>query len=505
MKLRLFSSLLLVMSLGFSVAAENLVIIHTNDTHSQIDPNENGLGGIARRKVVIDSVRAVHPDMMLIDAGDAVQGTLYFSLFGGEVERRMMNELGYDIQILGNHEFDNGMEALADLYKGVKADKLSSNYRLEGSTLQGLFKPYVVRKVGNRKVGFIAINLIPKGMIADKNCDGVVWTDGLKAANAYAWILKNIEGCDAVVAVTHVGYANEPGYSDVDLARGSHDIDVIIGGHSHTTINPDDPKSLAWRVPNADDRGVLIAQTGKGGQYVGEIVIDMDGNAPAKTRSHLIRIDSRLDNRVDPKIVAELTPYRLKVDSVMNIPIGFAASEFKRDMPELENLMADIMMQLGTNLINRRPDLAIINNGGLRTSLSQGTITKGEIIQIMPFDNRAVVIEIKGSDLLDALKVMGSRNGDGVSANVKVTYSKADNSILSATINGKAISPDTVYALATIDYLSNGGDYMAPLKNGKLIAVSENVLYDDVINMLQHGKLKGKKLKADNRNRWTLK
>ena len=104
------------------VDAERLVILHTNDTHSQIDPNEKNLGGVLRRKVLIDSVRAAEPNVMLVDAGDAVQGTLYFSLFGGEVEQKVMNELKYDIQILGNHEFDNGMESLARYIKGLNAE-----------------------------------------------------------------------------------------------------------------------------------------------------------------------------------------------------------------------------------------------------------------------------------------------------------------------------------------------------------------------------------------------
>lgn len=117
-------------------------------------------------------MRAAEPNVMLVDAGDAVQGTLYFSLFGGEVEQKVMNELKYDIQILGNHEFDNGMESLARYIKGLNAEKLSSNYRLDGSTLEGLFQPYTIRKVGDQKVGFIAINLIPQGMIADDKSEG---------------------------------------------------------------------------------------------------------------------------------------------------------------------------------------------------------------------------------------------------------------------------------------------------------------------------------------------
>ena len=193
-----------LMAGGIAVDAEELVILHTNDTHSQIEPNDRDLGGILRRKVLVDSVRAVHDNVLLIDAGDAVQGTLYFTLYGGEVERKMMNALGYDIQILGNHEFDNGMEALAEQWRGVNAEKLSTNYDMRGTPLDTLFAPYTIKRYGNSLIGVIALNLDPKGMIADKNSEGIVYLDAIEAANATAWHLKHNEHVDGVIAVTHI-------------------------------------------------------------------------------------------------------------------------------------------------------------------------------------------------------------------------------------------------------------------------------------------------------------
>lgn len=475
--------------------AERLVILHTNDTHSQIDPDAKGLGGIGRRKAVIDSVRAAEPNVMLVDAGDAVQGTLYFSLFGGEVEQKMMNRLGYDIQILGNHEFDNGMEALGNYLKGVKADKLTSNYRLDGTPLEGLFKPYTIRRIGNKKVGFLALNLIPTGMIDPAKSTGVRCLDALDAANAYAWVLRNMEGCDMVVALTHIGYEDEPGYSDVDIARGSRDIDVIIGGHSHTRINPAEAKSLPWRVANQRGDSVLIAQTGRGGAYIGEIDLDLDNR---KSDYSLIKIDSRLDSRLDPSIAEALAPYRHKVDSVMNIRIGMAGGEFRPESGLL-NLISDAVLTVGTRLDGgRRPDLAIMNKGGLRTSLAKGPVTKGEIMQVMPFDNHVVVIELKGDELLKAFDVMASRGGDGVSGNVSAIYNPTTKKCSEVKINGKSIDPERTYTLATINYLADGGDYMAPLKHGKRLAESDNVIYDDIIELFTSGALRKASSRVDN-------
>ena len=190
-----------------TASAEKLVILHTNDTHSMIDPDDtDGLGGVLRRKVVIDSVRKAEKNVLLVDAGDFVQGTLYFNIYRGEVEQKMMNELGYDIRILGNHEFDNGIDELADLLADSQAELLATNYDLSQSALARKFRPFTIREVGDKLVGFIAVNLNPEGMITKGNYDGVVYNDAVKAANAAAWWLKHIDKVDAVVAVTHIGY-----------------------------------------------------------------------------------------------------------------------------------------------------------------------------------------------------------------------------------------------------------------------------------------------------------
>ena len=222
---------------GTSDDADHLVILHTNDTHSTIEPDRHDMGGVARRKVLIDSVRGVRQNVMLVDAGDAVQGSLYYTLFNGEVERKLMNALGYDIQILGNHEFDKGMDELAAQWKQLDATRLSTNYDLTGSTLDGLFVPSVVKEFNGHKVGFIGINLNPEGIVSGPNYEGVKYNDAVEAANAEAARLK-AQGVERVIAVTHIGYDNDNDYSDVKLAEASKDIDIIIGGHSHTTVWP---------------------------------------------------------------------------------------------------------------------------------------------------------------------------------------------------------------------------------------------------------------------------
>ena len=321
--IKLSGSAILVLLAMQDVCAEKLVMVHTNDTHSQIDPTDKGLGGIQRRKVLIDSIRSEHPDMLLIDAGDAVQGTLFFTLYGGEVEMKMMNELGYDYAILGNHDFDNGMEALARNLKESKSQWISTNYDVGGSDIEPFIKPYAIREAGGKKIGIIGLNLDPEGMISEGNYNGVKYLDAIKAANSTAWHLKHNEKVDMVVAVTHIGYDEVPP-SDRDVASLSEDIDVILGGHSHTLIKPGSGEE--W-VENAVGRPVLVVQNGKSGLNISEVTVDLDSIGVRLPEYKQILVDSRLDGRVDHRIDSLLAPYRRGVDEMMGTKIGKSNAE----------------------------------------------------------------------------------------------------------------------------------------------------------------------------------
>lgn len=469
---------------GNNADSEHLVILHTNDTHSAIEPDSKDRGGLARRKVLIDSVREARENVMLIDAGDAVQGSLYYTLFGGEVERVLMNALGYDIQILGNHEFDKGMEQLAKEWKQLNATRISTNYDMTGSTLDGLFVRSMTKEIGGKKIGFIGVNLNPAGMIVEENYQGVIYLDAIEEANAEASNLKK-DGADMVIAVTHIGYDNGNDYSDLKLAAASKDIDIIIGGHSHTVVDPAGAEN-PWRVTNAEGDTISVLQTGSSGVNLGEIDIDL---STKKVNARLIPVDNRLDNRIDKGFASLITPYKEKVDSMRSMEIGNSPYEYDRKSAEILNMMSDFVMMRGSELCGKPVDLAIMNKGGIRNSLDKGAITKGEVIDIAPFDNSIVVIEIAGSDLLDNLEIMAAQGGNGVSGNVKVLYDPNNFSLNSATIDGKPIDPNKKYRLATIDYLAAGNDYMTPLKRGTTLAKSKEVLYQILIEYINAGKL----------------
>lgn len=482
-----------------------LVILHTNDTHSQIDPDSGGLGGVMRRKAVIDSVRAANENVLLVDAGDAVQGTLYFYLYGGKVEQEVMNILGVDARILGNHEFDNGADSLAAVLKLSNAAKIASNYNLENSALKGQFEPYLIKEYGGKRIGIIGINLDPVGMIAKGNYDGVEFLPIVATSNLTAEKLKKEDKVDAVIALSHIGYNPAGLVGDSVLARNSRNIDVIIGGHSHDVIDPTTPRGAARsHLSNLDGKPVLVVQAGKAGRKLGKIELNLDSlGMDVYPKYELIDIDGRYDGYRDELLAKTLEPYRAGVDSLMHTTIATADHPLPNSEPELLNFFSDFVMKRGAAF--SPVDLAVTNKGGLRVSLPEGKISKGQIINMAPFRNFVSVVELSGKDLRDVFEVMARRGGDGISGNVRVIYDTEDDGswdIEHILINGKELNDNKKYRVATIDYLANGGDYLTGFTRGKIVATSDKVIFDDLIDYFTVGEGKGKPLSAPVNSRW---
>ena len=474
-----------ILSLLPQLWAEPFIIMHTNDTHSMIDPDFDNKGGILRRKVAIDSIRSTNHENILIDAGDVVQGTPYFSLFNGEPEYALMDSLGYDIMILGNHEFDNGMNDIAKYYSQLKAAKISTNYDLTDTPLDNLFVPYIIREFSGKKIAFLGINLNPEGMIAATNSQGIIYNNPYTYSDSIAGMLKKSREADAVVVISHIGYKYTRGKeNDVELINKSKYIDLLIGGHSHTAIDPEKDNSPAWEIPNAEGKLITVCQAGGAGKNLGVIDVSFAGDSLV-AKSRLLPIDSHYDTRIDSSLVKYIAPYKHIVDSMMNNVIIVSDVELpNRTSSQTLNWIADLAYSLGNRIYNEHIDLAIMNKGGMRRDLPKGNISEGLLGAMFPFDNRLVVLKIKGKDLIDAFSVMVSRGGDAVSNGVHVEYD-GNNRITKATLHGHKIKDNKIYTLLTLDYLANGGDYMAPLKNGTLVAVDEEKFGTVVIKSLK--------------------
>src|SRR5690242_9676298 len=267
-------------------AAETvLTILHTNDTHSQIDPlppNDKyaGKGGIARRATLVKRVRKENPNTLLIDAGDVLQGTPYFNFYRGEVEYKAMSAVGYDASTLGNHEFDNGVDALATALKFANFDIVSTNYDVKGTALEGRVKPYVVKTVGGIRVGLFGLGISPTALITPENFKGITYNDPVIAAKNVVKTLREQERCALVVCMSHLGYPfkDRPSNAidDVKLAAQVDGIDFIASGHSHLFMDapaeqtqPCGAKTLIFQVGKSGINVVRMDFTFRTGKMVG--------------------------------------------------------------------------------------------------------------------------------------------------------------------------------------------------------------------------------------------
>lgn len=253
------------------LAADTVItILHTNDTHSQIDPlpandKNAGKGGVARRATLVKRIRKENPNTLLIDAGDVLQGTPYFNFYKGEVEYKAMSAIGYDVGTLGNHEFDNGVEALAAALKFANFDIVSANYDVKGTALEQRVKRYVVKTAGGIRIGLFGLGVSPVALITPENFKGVTYIDPVIAARDVVKKLRQEERCSLVVCMSHLGYVEKGDQGDSFVASQVDGIDFIASGHTHTFM--DQP------VTQAQPCGAktLIFQVGKSGIYVGRV------------------------------------------------------------------------------------------------------------------------------------------------------------------------------------------------------------------------------------------
>lgn len=253
----------------FSAHAQNLTIIHLNDTHSHIDPQRSGeyvgRGGVIEQAAYVDSVRKADGkrNVLLLHAGDFGQGTSYFTELGGNIEIDVMNAMQYDVVCLGNHEFDNGIDELARRLGNLNNDVVCANYDFTGTPLQGLVKPYVIVKKAGRKIGVVGV-LTDIMRVVDVNiAKALKYQEPAQVVNRYADYLKNEMDCDMVICLSHLGYKE-----DKELASQLSDVDVIVGGHSHTLLHK---KQV---IKDAEGDEVVVVQNWKWGLNVGHMTVE---------------------------------------------------------------------------------------------------------------------------------------------------------------------------------------------------------------------------------------
>lgn len=277
-----------LIGLGLSLSSfdflnsKQLTILHTNDVHSYIDafpadhPKNPNMGGVSRRAAIIESVRNENPNVLLLDAGDIFQGTPYFNYYGGELELKLMSMMNYDLATLGNHDFDNGLDGFYSQMHHAKFDFVNANYDFKNTLLDGHLKPYKIFNKNGIKVGVFGLGIELAGLVDKKNYLETVYHNPVEITLDVVKKLKTVEKCDLIICLSHLGYKykdEDDKISDLKLAALTRDIDLIIGGHTHTFL---DKPTIAR---NLDGKEVLVNQVGCYGLNLGRIDFYLDNDA----------------------------------------------------------------------------------------------------------------------------------------------------------------------------------------------------------------------------------
>lgn len=457
-----------------STPGPELLIVHTNDTHSQIDPatTTTGIeGGVVERASLLELMRKSDPELLYLDAGDMVQGSPYFNIWNGKVEVEAMNLQGLIATTFGNHEFDNGLAYLDTMLTQADFPILSCNYDCTGTVLEPHIKKHLIVECKGVKIGITGVTANPDKLVFDKNWKGITYLDPSEAANKEAAILRQ-EGCDIVILLSHVGYSKSDTIGDRYIASHSHDIDLIIGGHTHTNLEN------GVKVLNADGKPVILTQTGGKANPIGEIKIYTSTTNKRKNGRWAYSIDSVECTKLHPadydltglgqEATKLITPYRDNLQEKMNIIVGHTETDLFRFRPQspLGNFISDAMREIASEIYGHKIDVAVMNIGGIRNDIEKGDITLGDLFRILPFENTVSIIELKGRDLEAIVHAVEFKKLEAFSG-LQITLEQQEGKYKATRIlvGGEPIDPEKIYYVTTINYLAEGNDSMDAMKN----------------------------------------
>lgn len=486
LKIGLFSASVLALTAGTALADFELNILHINDLHSRIEAISKSdstcsaddaaknecFGGIARVKTAIDTRRAElsGKNVLTLDAGDQFQGSLFYTTYKSAPIADFMNGIGFDAMAIGNHEFDDGPEELAKFLDALKFPMIS------GNTLAGLnspvadkFKPYIVKDFAGEKVAVVSVLATDTDETSSPG-DSILFADEIGYLKEAVAEIEG-QGIDKIVLLSHVGYVK-----DQEIAAAVDGIDVIVGGHSHTLLSNTDEKAAGpypTMVKNPAGKDVPIVQAYAYSKYLGDLTVVFDDAGVVKTATGEPKL---LDASVTPDagFVAKVAELAGPIEELKLKEIGATAEavDGARDTCRsvecsMGNLVADAMVD---RLSDQGITIAIQNGGGLRASIDAGTVTMGEVLTVLPFQNTLASFQLKGSDIVAALENGVSQVEEGAGRFPQVSGLKytadlnkpAGSRITSVEVKEGdafvAIDPNKVYGVATNNYMRSGGD-----------------------------------------------
>ncbi len=466
----------LALTAGAASADYTLHIVHINDLHSRIEPinrfdstcsaedNEAGecFGGIARVETMIEQLREElsGENIVVLDAGDQYQGSLFYTTYKGDVAIEMMNLIGFDAMAVGNHEFDDGNEGLLKLTEGVEFPVLSGNLDLSQSdSLQDEVEDHTILEIGGERIGIVSA-LATDTVETSSPGDEVIFQDEIDALAADVQSLEE-QGVTKIIALTHVGVTK-----DMEIAEAVEGVDLVVGGHSHTLFSNTEEGAMAYPTMVGD---TPVVQAYAYSKYVGHLTVTFDdeGNVTEATGDTILLDASVAEDEAIVARISELSDpieeMKTRIVAETAEPIEGAREVCRAMECPMGNLVADAMLD---RLADQGVVAAIQNGGGLRASIDAGEVTMGEVLTVLPFQNTLATFEVTGEAILAALEngVGQVEEGAGRFPQVAGMTFTADLSqpagsrISDVTIAGEALDPAASYLMATNNYMRNGGD-----------------------------------------------
>ena len=444
---------LLFGSVGMAAAADttpgtgkHITILHTNDTHARAVESSPAMG-FAKVAGIADKYRSENPNTLLLDAGDAVHGTTFATLVNGESIVKVMNEMGYQAIVPGNHEFNYGSERLLELADMMNFPMISGNVKKKDGTR--LFEPYLIQEVDGVKVGIIALST-PETMYKTnpKNVEGLDITD--PTAEAKVLVNEIRSKVDVVVVLGHLGQDASSTDTSLKVVKEVPGIDVFIDGHSHTVLQDG----------LISDNGTLIASAGEYTNFVGVIDLWVDAGKVTKKQATLIDETEAKDIKPNEKVATLVNSIQKEEVANTAVLLDGKREQVRAGETNLGDLLADAIRDVSG------ADIALTNGGGIRASIEAGVVTKGDVITVLPFGNQVVTIDVKGSDVVAALEngvgsypepSGGFPQVSGITFSIDPSQEKGSR-VHSVMVGDQALDPEATYTLATNDFTAVGGD-----------------------------------------------
>ena len=506
LSLVLLASVLFLFS-SCAKTTKDIAIIYTNDIHAGAEDNL-GLATVAALKK--DTIAEGY-DTLLIDSGDLIQGSMFGTISKGKDMINLLDSCGYDIATLGNHDFDFGAGNILTLAKEAKCEYVCCNLK-DLQTGEYPFEPYVIKEIGGRRIAFVGI-VTPETITAStpvyfKNENGEFIYDfcqGENGSRLYSRVQEVVdkaraEGVDYVIAISHLGSKDSSGvYRASCVAENTSGIDVFIDGHSHTVIESE-------TVRNSKGKDVIITQTGTKLQFIGRLTISQKG----EIKTELIGEYNRKDKTVEELVGAVKNKFSSKMGEVIghtDFALPIYDEDGSRVVRTYETGIGDFVADAYRTVLDA--DIAIVNGGGVRTTIDAGDITYEELMNVHPFGNTVAKIKVTGKTLADMLEFSvknypkehgGFLQVSGISFMVDVTVDsisevdengmmlpigEGDRRVQSILVNGEALDPDKIYTIASTDYilLNNGDGYV--IDNEGIVKVDDMTDLDVLVRYLK--------------------